>query len=99
MDWFSLGMKLNSYDSRSFSGYGWCLDWLDRQSESGPYFSRAEELDPNNYFNVNDIGLHYVQLGDYAAAKEWFQRSWRLYYQDNPIAQNYINLCNARLEE
>src|SRR5579859_7602953 len=99
MDWFSLGMKLNSYDSRSFSGYGWCLDWLDRQGESQLYFSRAEELDPNNYFNLNNIGLHYIQLGDFAAARPWFERSLRLDSQDNPIAQSYLQIANLRLLE
>jgi O-antigen ligase len=99
MDWFARSSKLNPWDSRPCAGYGWCLDWLDRQSESGPYFSRAEELDPNNYYNLNDIGIHYVQLGDYAAAKPWFERSMRLISTDNPIAQNYCNLCIARMEE
>ncbi|HTL57060.1 MAG TPA: O-antigen ligase family protein [Candidatus Limnocylindrales bacterium] len=99
MQWFQVGMKLNPWDSRNYSGYGWCLDWLDRQSESAPYFSRAEELDPNNYFNLNRIGVHYVQLGDFAAAKVWFERSFRLNPGENPIAQNYLTIVNARMLE
>jgi tetratricopeptide (TPR) repeat protein len=99
MQWFSLGMKLNPYDSRSFSGYGWCLDWLERSRESQPYFGRAEELDPNNYYNLNNIGLHYVQLGDFAAARPWFERSLRLESQHNPIAQSYLQIANVRLLE
>jgi O-antigen ligase len=99
IEWFGKSIKLNPWDSRPCAGYGWCLDWLGRQAESGPYFSRAEELDPNNYYNVNNIGLHYVQLNDYAAAKPWFERSMRLSYKDNPIAQNYFNLCIVRMEE
>jgi O-antigen ligase len=99
MEWFGRCIELNKWDSRPCVGYGWCLDWLDRQTESGPYFWRAEKLDPNNYYNVNMIGLHYVQLGDYAAAKPWFERSLRLSAQNNPIAQNYAILCLARLEE
>jgi tetratricopeptide (TPR) repeat protein len=99
MEWFAKSTQLNQWDSRPCSGYGWCLDWLDHQAESAPYFARAEELDPNNYYNLNSIGLHYVELGDYAAAKEWFERSWRLNFTDNPIAQSYINLCIARMEE
>src|SRR5208337_3616399 len=86
MEWFDRSSRLNPWDSRPWAGYGWCLDWLDRQSQSGPYFSRAEELDPNNYYNLNNIGLHYVRLGDYAAARPWFERSWRLSSQDKPIA-------------
>ena len=99
MEWFDKSIKLNPWDSRPCAGYGWCLDWLDRQAESAPYFSRAEELDPNNYYNVNNIGLHYIQLGNYAAAKPWFERSMHLDYKDNPVAQSYLNLCNARMEE
>jgi len=99
MDWFSLSMTLNPWDSRPCVGYGWCLDWLGRTNESGAFFWRAEELDPNNYYNVNLIGLHYVELGDYAAARPWFERSLRLQGEDNPVAANYANLCVARLEE
>jgi O-antigen ligase len=99
MEWFARASALNPWDSRPCAGYGWCLDWLDRQNESGPYFWRAEELDPNNYYNLDLIGLHYVQLGDYAAARPWFERSLRLESQANQIAQNYAQLCVARLEE
>ena len=99
MTWFDRGMKLNPWDSRNFSGYGWCLDWLERSAEAGAYFDKAEALDPNNYFNLNNIGLHYVQTGDYAAARPWFERSLRLKWQDNPIAVNYLALANARLME
>ena len=97
--WYQRGMKLNPYDSRNYAGCGWCLDWLDRPNESSRYFDRAEELDPNNYFNLNNIGLHYVQLGDYAAAKPWFERSIRLEWQDNPVPRNYLPLINNRLLE
>ena len=99
MQWYERGIKLDPWDSRNYSGVGWCLDWLDRQTESGPYFNHAEELDPNNYFNLNNIGLHYIQLGDFAAARPWFERSLRLEYTQNPIAQNYLALVNARLLE
>ena len=99
MDWYRTSIALNPWDSRPYAGYGWCLDWLDRQAESGPYFSRAEALDPNNYYNLNSIGVHYVELGDYAAARPWFERSWRLSQDNNPIAWNYRILCIARLEE
>ena len=99
MEWFAKSTALNPWDSRPWAGYGWCLDWLDRQGESAPYFSRAEELDPNNYYNVNSIGLHYMQLGDFAAARQWFERSLRLKTADNPIAENSDRLCIARMEE
>ena len=99
MDWFKRSSALNPWDSRPCAGYGWCLDWMDRTNESGAFFWRAEELDPNNYYNMNQIGLHYVELGDYAAARPWFERSLRLQGVDNQIAQSYANLCVIRLEE
>jgi hypothetical protein len=99
MEWFQRGMKLNPWDSRNYTGYGWCLDWLDRAAESPSYFAKAEELDPNSYFNLNRIGLHYVQLGDFAAAKPWFERSLRLEWKENTIAQNYLQIANRRLLE
>ena len=62
-------MKLNPWDPDSPARYGWCLDWLDRQQESPPWFSRAEKLDPNGYMTMAFLGLHYVQCGNPAAAK------------------------------
>jgi hypothetical protein len=99
MDWYQRGMKLNPWDCRNYSGYGWCLDWLERSGESSPFFERAEELDPNNYFNVLAIAQHYVQLGDFAAAKPWFERSRRLEWLDNIVASNYIAIVDQRLAE
>jgi hypothetical protein len=46
-----------------------------------------------------NIGLHYVELRDYAAAKPWLERSSRLQWQDNPIAANYLNIVNLKLLE
>ena len=97
MEWFARSSKLNPWDSRPCAGYGWCLDWLDRPSES--YFWLAEQLDPNNYYNLNNIGLHYVQLQQYAAARPWFERSLRLQPAENPIAVSYSTLCITRLQE
>jgi O-antigen ligase len=99
MDWYQRGMKLNRWDSRNYTGYGWCLDWLDRGMESPQYFAKAEELDPNSYFTLNRIGLHYVQSGDYAAAKPWFERSLRMEWKENPVARNYLQISNLRLLE
>ena len=99
MGWFERGMRLNPWDSHNYLGYGSCLDWLGRYREAAPYFSRAEQLDPNSYFTVDRIGLHYIDCGDYAAARPWFERSLRLKYQDNPIARNYLELANRRLLE
>lgn len=99
LGWFERGMKLNPLDAFGFLRYGACLDWLGRQTDSAPYFSRAEELDPNSYFTVATIGLHYVALEDNAAARPWFERSLRLKWKDNPIARNYLEIVDRRLLE
>jgi hypothetical protein len=97
MEWFGRSIKLNRWGGYGYLRYGWCLDWLDRSAESESYFDRAVELDPNGYFTLANIGLHYVQLQNYAAAKPWFERSLRLGWQDNPIARSYLRICNVRL--
>ena len=72
--------------------YGWCLDWLGQTAESARYFDRAAELEPNSYYIDANIGLHYVQTGDLAAAKPWFERSLHLERAGNAIALNYLQI-------
>jgi tetratricopeptide (TPR) repeat protein len=74
-----------------------CLDWLDRHDEAGPYFNRADALDPNNYYTAANIGWHYYQARDYAAARPWLIRSLRLAPQENKIAQSYLDLTEQKL--
>jgi len=78
---------------------GMCLDWLDRFAESGPYYRRAESLDPNGYFTVAHIGWHYFQVMDYLAAREWLERSLRLEWSENVIGHSYLDLVDQRLAE
>lgn len=99
LTWYDRAMKLDRYDAYSPLRYAMCLDWLGRTNESEPFYSRAEELDPNGYYTVAHVGWHYVQIGNYAAARPWFERSLRLESLDNPIAKNYLDLCNRRLLE
>ncbi|MEY4386153.1 MAG: hypothetical protein RLY20_1436 [Verrucomicrobiota bacterium] len=99
MGWFERGMKLNRYDAHGSLRYAMCLDWIGQRDKSWPYYDRAEELDPNGYYTVAHIGWHFVQTEDYAAARPWFERSLRLKWEQNPIAENYLALCNRRLTE
>ena len=99
MEWFERGMKLNPWDGYNFLKYGWCLDWVQRQSESQPYFAKAEELDPNGSTTMAFIGLHYVELTDFSAAKPWFERSLRLETQNNMISSNWLSIVNRKLLE
>ena len=66
MEWFERSIKLNPWGGVSaILRYGWCLDWLGRTAESPRYFERAAQLEPNGYFMAANIGLHYVQAGQF----------------------------------
>jgi O-antigen ligase len=99
MEWFERSMKLNPYHGYGFMGYGMCLDWLGRTDASWPYYEKAAQLDPNGYTTAANIGWHYVQTGDYAAARVWFERSKRLEWNHNQIADSYLPIVNQKLLE
>jgi tetratricopeptide (TPR) repeat protein len=99
MDWYSRGMKLNPFDGYNFLRYGMCLDWLGKHDESEKFFNQADALDPNGYFTAANIGWHYFQAGDFAAAREWLVRSLRLGWHDNQIAQSYLDLTEQKLRD
>jgi O-antigen ligase len=99
MQWYARSMRLDPYEGYNYLRYGMCLDWLGRFGEAGAYFSRAEALDPNGSYTVANIGWHYVQLSDYAAAQVWLARSMRLHWQDNMIGSSYLEICQQKLVE
>jgi tetratricopeptide (TPR) repeat protein len=99
MEWFNRSSKLDPWNAYSFANYGWCLDWLGKQTESAPYFDKANQLDPNGYFILGMVGMHYFEIGNVAASKPWFERSLRLQWQDNPISRAYLQLANQKLME
>jgi len=99
MDWYARGIKLNPHDGYNYLRTGMCLDWLDRHAEAPPFLSHAEALDPNGYFTVANIGWHYLQTGDYPAAKVWCERSLRLKWSDNPIASSCLKVAEQKLAE
>ena len=98
-DWYAVGIRLNPHDGYNFLRSGMCLDWLGRPADAEPYFRAAERCDPNGHYLVARIGWHYVETGDYAAARQWFQRAVRLSNYSDPIAENYLAICEARLLE
>ncbi len=97
MDWFNRSLKLNPWRSHTYLQYGQCLDWLGRSDEAQTYFDRAVQLDPNNYYTLNGVGTHYVEMQDYAAARPWFERSQRLEWANNPVAPSYLEIIGRRL--
>lgn len=100
LDWFGKALKLNPGDAGIAWRYGWCLDWLDRRSESGPYFAKAEQLDGNNYYVLANVGIHYLSVDNPVAARKYFERSLQLNTAvDNDVARNYVAIVNERLTQ
>jgi O-antigen ligase len=104
MKWYRLGMAIDPYDGYNWLRYGMCLDWLGPDETTGEkpvmdYYSRADELDPNGYFMAANIGWHYAQIGDDAAARSWFERSLRLWEDDNTIATEQLPIVDHQLKE
>lgn len=99
LEWFDRGSRLNPWDARNFLGAGWCLDWLKRHEEARARFQRALELEPNSYLVMNYLGLHYIETGNYAAARACFERALRLEWRENDTARNYLAIINSRLLE
>jgi tetratricopeptide (TPR) repeat protein len=88
---------LNPFDPYNYLHYGMCLDWTGRRTESWPYYEKAVERDPNGYYMTAFVGWHYVQTGDYAAARTWFERSRRLEWSENTIADTYLPTLNQKM--
>jgi len=99
MTWFQRAFELNPYDDSSVLRYGMCLDQLGEHDKALGYFDRANRMDPNSYFNNAYIGWHYAQSGDYAAAREWLNRSRMLMATDNPIADSYLKIAEDKLRD
>lgn len=101
IEWYRRGMKLDPYDAMNYLGCGLCLDWMGRTQESATFYNQANALDPNNYLITDQTGWHFVQAGDYAAARTWFDRSRRLHTNqaDNRIAYEYAPIAERRLRE
>ena len=103
MTWYRLGMKLDPYDGYNWLRYGMCLDWIATDGTTGedplPYYERADALDPNGYFMAANLGWHFAERGDNAAARTWFERSLRLGTEENDIATSYLPIVERRLEE
>ncbi|HEV2695936.1 MAG TPA: O-antigen ligase family protein [Verrucomicrobiae bacterium] len=97
-DWYARAMPLNPLDGYNYLRTGMCLDWLGEHAASEKYYSEAELRDPNSYYFASELGWHYVQIGDYAAARQCFQRSMS-FYGDNPTARNYLEICEPKLIE
>ena len=96
IDWYGRAIRLNPHYGYSLMRTGMCLDWLGQTAASEKYYDQAELLDPNGYFMVTFLGWHFVQIKDYAMARQYFLRSIKL---DNhtALAENYLHICEQKL--
>ena len=95
--WYERGMQLNPHDGNNWLRRGMCRDWLEQPAAAAADFARAEALDPNGYYTIAHVGWHHVQAGNYAAARDYFERSLRLDYVHNPVAEKYLPLVHRKL--
>jgi O-antigen ligase len=100
LDFYQLGARLNPHDAYCPLRIGMCLDWLGRHGDSEKYYSQAESRDPNGNFVVGNIAWHYLQIGDYAAARQWFIRANELGNWHDDTTKNYLfGVCNPKLQD
>jgi tetratricopeptide (TPR) repeat protein len=76
-----------------------CLDWLEKHDEAIPYFNRADALDPNGYYTAANVGWHYIQARNYAAARPWLERSLRLDGRGNDMSRFYLEAVERKIVE
>jgi len=106
MTWYDRDLKLQPYDAYAWLRCGMCLDWIgpgdkSERPDSGHYYVRANELDANGFFTTANTGWHYMQTGDYAAARTWLERSKHLQWDKtvNEFAPDDLPIVERRLRE
>jgi tetratricopeptide (TPR) repeat protein len=100
LNYYALGSRLNPHDAYCPLGAGMCLDWLGRHAEAEKYYAAAEVRDPNGNYIVANIGWHFTQIGDYAAARQWVMRANKLANWHNETAKSYLfDVCEPKLME
>ncbi|MBU6400994.1 MAG: O-antigen ligase family protein [Verrucomicrobia bacterium] len=101
MQRFKRAAALNPFAPYNFSQYGRCLDWLGRHEEAGRYFQHALNLDPNGWYTIECMGWHYLQIGDYLKAREWFDRAvrYKWLWPGDSSAATYLRIIDQRLAE
>jgi len=95
--WYQRGITNNPFYSHNYMRWGMVLDFLGQHDEAEVVFLKADELDPNGYYVSAHIGRHYVEAGEYAAARPWLERSLALWHKDNNIATINLKIANERL--
>lgn len=100
ISWYQRGITNNPHNCYNYLHWGMVLDFLNRHDEAETVFMKADDLDPNGYFTSACIGQHFVESGEYAAARPWLERSLLLLRtKDNIVAEANLKIANDRLLE
>lgn len=97
--WYQRAITNNPHSNLNYLRWGMVLDFMLQHDEAERIFMRADELDPNGYYTSALVGQHYVETGQYAAARPWLERSLLLSRKENEVAENNLKLANERLLE
>jgi tetratricopeptide (TPR) repeat protein len=97
MQWFQQSASLNRYDPNNYLRCGMCLDWLGRHEQAYTFFQKAQAIDPNSYYVQAMLGWHYVQLEDWATARDWFLKSLSLMGPRNVMALSYLRIVERKM--
>jgi tetratricopeptide (TPR) repeat protein len=101
ISWYQRAITNNPHASRNFLRWGMVLDFMGQHDEAERLFMHADDLDPNGYYTSAHVGRHYVETGQYAAARPWLERSLLLSGQDsdNEVGRSNLKIANDRLLE
>ncbi len=97
--WLRQAIALNQYDAYSHARLGMALDQLGQAEKAGEYFAKAEQLDPNGYLTVANVGWHKMHIGEYAEAKSYFDRVSPLNDPSTPEDEREKGLVAHRAEQ
>lgn len=97
IEWFQAAIERYPAWAFSYIGIGMALDHLNRFDEATPYYDRAVQLEPNQHQIIAYAGWHQINLGDYVAAKRFFDRSLEIKWWDNHMPLTYNRIIEPKL--
>ncbi|MGM0489457.1 MAG: tetratricopeptide repeat protein [Planctomycetota bacterium] len=80
-------------------GLGYCAAEGGRMEESVAHHRRADELEPNNYLHLNDLGYSLVNAGQFDEAEKVLQRAVQLAPPDYDLARGNLEHLRKMRDE
>jgi tetratricopeptide (TPR) repeat protein len=79
-----------------YIGSGYCLSKLKRYEESVEKNRKAVELDPTNYYHLNDLGYSLLEAKEYVEAEIVLKRAIELSSEDYEFPKNNLILLKEK---